>query len=166
MGQGLHGEKGKTFVVEALKVLASVAIPLLIGFIGSIFTAGSVKSWYPGLEKPSFSPPNWLFAPVWTGLFILIGISFYLIWRENGLDAASLSVYFGQLALNLLWSFLFFGLRSPSLAFIDIIALWLLILANIFIFSRKSKAAAALLVPYWLWVSFASILNYAIISLN
>ncbi|MEM0230857.1 MAG: TspO/MBR family protein [Candidatus Woesearchaeota archaeon] len=149
-----------------VRLAISLAIPLLVGLLGSLMTSSSLKSWYLSINKPSFNPPNWVFAPVWIALFIMMGISFYLLWERNELSRIALAAYFGQLALNLMWSFLFFGLRKPAIALIDIFALWIMIVINIFVFRKSSKTAALLLVPYLLWVSFALILNYFIVLLN
>ncbi len=150
------------------KLAVSVLIPLLIGFLGSFFTSSSVESWYATLDKPSFNPPNWLFAPVWTTLFVLIGISFYLAWKKDfGKNKkAAIAVYSLQLLLNLFWSLLFFGLKNPLLALAELAVLWAAILANAVLFYRISTLAGLLLVPYLLWVSFAGILNYFIFALN
>lgn len=155
--------------IEILKLAISIIICLAAGFIGSIFTNRQIPTWYAALEKPSFSPPNWLFGPVWTALFILMGISLFLVWR-NGLSQPSvkiaLIIFIVQLLLNILWSFLFFTLRSPLTSFIEIILLWILILITILVFYPISKTAGILLLPYILWVSFASILNFSIWRLN
>ena len=150
------------------KLIVSILVPLIFGFIGSIFTSSSVDTWYMSINKPSFNPPNWLFAPVWTLLFVLIGISFYLVWSKDFENNKSLAlpIYGSNLILNLLWSLLFFGLKSPYLAFIEIIILWFVILGNIIVFYRTSKASGLMLIPYLLWVSFASVLNYYIYILN
>ncbi|MEM2121650.1 MAG: TspO/MBR family protein [Candidatus Woesearchaeota archaeon] len=136
-----------------------------------MFTSKSVNTWYPTLNKPFFNPPNYLFAPVWTTLFLLIGISFYFVWKKDfgkkrKTKFLCLSIYFTQLFFNFLWSFLFFGLKNPLLAFVDIIFLWFLILTNIIVFYKINKISGYLLIPYLLWVSFATILNYYIIILN
>jgi len=154
-----------------LKMIVSVLIPLVIGLFGSFFTSGAIPTWYAGLNKPFFNPPNWIFAPVWTLLYILIGISIYLIWtgRENKgkVSKKTVLIVFGiQLFLNLLWSVLFFGNHLISLAFADIILLWISILVNIYFCWKISKKSAWLLLPYLLWVSFASVLNFAILILN
>ena len=151
-----------------IKLVISIAIPLFIGFIGSFFTSSSVDTWYKTLKKPDFNPPNWVFSPVWTLLFILIGLSFYIIWKNNfgGKKVLLLNIFFTQLFANLIWSLFFFGLRSPFLALIDIIVLWLAILVNIIVFYRVSKPAGILLVPYILWVSFAALLNFYLYILN
>ena len=154
---------------EILILFSSIIICQLAGIIGSIFTAPSIPLWYTSLNKPSFSPPNWLFAPVWTTLYLLMGISLFLVWRK-GLKEKDIKIAFAvfifQLILNSLWSFLFFGLESPFAAFIEIIFLWIAILISIILFSRISKAAAILLIPYILWVGFASVLNFAFWRLN
>jgi len=153
---------------KTFQFLTSVLIPLIVGFGGSFFTTSAINAWYTTINKPSFNPPNWIFAPVWTMLFILIGISFYLVWRENfGKEKGKvIGIYSLQLGLNFLWSILFFGIEKPLFALIEIFILWLAIIANIAIFWKVSKPAAYLLIPYLLWVSFASILNMAIVVLN
>jgi translocator protein len=146
-----------------LKLLFSILIAQLAGIIGGIATAGSVKSWYlTDLIKPSFNPPSWVFAPVWTLLFFLMGISLYLVWNKKN----NLFWFWTQLFLNTLWSFLFFGLRSPTLAFYEIIILWFAILMTIIKFKKYHKTASVLLWPYLAWVSFAAFLNYSIMILN
>jgi tryptophan-rich sensory protein len=141
----------------------------LVGSIGAIFTSPQITAWYANVAKPSFNPPNWIFGPVWTLLFSLMGIAFYLIirngWSSRNVKIA-VAIFAFQFALNVLWSFLFFGLENPFLAFIEIIFLWLLILATILAFYKVDKIAAYLLVPYILWVSFAAFLNYSIWILN
>lgn len=150
------------------KLAVSILIPLLIGFLGGIITSSSVRSWYKTLNKPSFNPPNWLFSPVWTILFILIGISFYLVWKKNFGNNRNIAigVFLFQIILNFLWSLLFFGLRNPLFALIEIVILWIVILINTITFYRISKVAGILLIPYLIWVSFATILNYFIFKLN
>ncbi len=150
------------------KLIVSLFVPLAIGFIGSIFTRSAVNSWYNTIDKPVFNPPNWLFAPVWTALFILMGSAFYLVWEKGYTPqrVSSYLVYSGQLVLNLLWSVFFFGLKNPLLGLIDIILLWGLILLNILLFYRIRAVAGLLLIPYLLWVSFAAILNLSIVILN
>jgi len=151
------------------KLILSVLICLSAGFIGSIFTTPSIPSWYATLDKPPFNPPNWLFAPVWTTLFILMGIAVFLIWRK-GLKKKevknALLIFLFQLIFNTLWSFLFFKFHSPFWALVDIAVLWVLILLSLVKFWKINKAAGMLLIPYLLWVSFASILNYFIYKLN
>ncbi|MDR3547776.1 MAG: tryptophan-rich sensory protein [Candidatus Pacebacteria bacterium] len=139
------------------------------GVIGSFFTIPSIPTWYAGLVRPALAPPNWLFAPVWTTLFALMGIAAFLVWRR-GLGQrtvrAALILFIVQFVLNVLWSFIFFGLRSPGGALIEIVVLWFAILATIVAFYRVSKSAAYLLIPYILWVSFAAYLTFAIWALN
>jgi len=143
-----------------LKLVLAILVCEVAGLIGSIFTFPSIPTWYASLVKPSFNPPGWLFAPVWTILFALMGISLYLAWP------AGKKAFGAQLLLNVLWSVLFFGFHSPLLAFIEIIILWIAILLNIIVFYKKSKPAAYLLIPYLLWVSFAAALNLFIVILN
>ena len=142
---------------------------LFPSIIGSVFTAPSIPAWYAGIVKPALNPPAWVFGPVWTTLFALMGIAAFLIWKK-GLDRRdvqiALGIFLGQLVLNASWSIIFFGLHSPGGALIEIIFLWLSIFATIIAFVRVSKSAAWLLVPYILWVSFAAYLNYLIWILN
>ncbi len=152
-----------------LKLIISIVVSELAGIIGSVFTTPSIAGWYAGIIKPSFNPPAWIFGPVWTTLFLLMGIAAFLIWKK-GLDRKdariALGIFIGQLVLNTLWSILFFGFHSPGGAFIEIIFLWLAIIATIIAFAKISRSAAWLLAPYILWVSFAMYLNYAIWTLN
>lgn len=154
---------------DFLRLGVSILVPLLAGFLGSIFTAESVSTWYTTLQKPAFTPPSWVFAPAWTLLYVLMGISLYLVWKE-GLEKREVKIGIGifsvQLVLNAAWSFLFFGLRSPLLGLLEIIPLWIAILATIIYFHRISKKASYLLVPYLTWTIFAALLNYYIFLLN
>lgn len=156
--------------ISFVKLIISIVICLLAGFIGSIFTTPSIDSWYTELQKPFFNPPNWIFAPVWTALYILMGISFYIIWNKTNFkskESRIAGMFFGiQLLLNLFWSIIFFGLESPFFAFVEIILLWFAIIFTMIYFYRISRPAAYLLVPYILWVSFAAILNFSIYLLN
>ncbi|MDO8581755.1 MAG: TspO/MBR family protein [bacterium] len=151
------------------KLIIAIVISELAGVIGAVFTTPSIPTWYAGLARPSFSPPNWIFGPVWTTLFALMGIAAFLVWRrglgEPGVKRA-LIIFDVQLVFNLLWSIIFFGLHNPGGALIEIIILWLAILTTIIAFAKISRPAAWLLVPYILWVSFAGYLNYAIWMIN
>ncbi len=155
---------------KKLSLLFFVGIVSIIEFTGSFFTIQAVMDWYPELIKPSFNPPNWLFAPVWTILYVLIALSGWLVWakreEKRGAVDAALTIYAIQLFLNVAWSYLFFGSRNFGLAFAEIIILLLAILWNTASFYQVSKKAAYLLVPYSLWVSFAAILNFTIWQLN
>lgn len=154
---------------KIVKLIASVLIAQSAGLIGSLFTTPNINTWYRMLTKPWFSPPNWVFAPVWTSLFVMMSISLFLIWQreiKSPDKKECLKLFSFQLILNVLWSVIFFGLRSPQWSFVEIILLWLAILACIITFYKHSKAASYLLIPYLAWVSFASILNYAIWQLN
>ena len=149
------------------KLIISILICLLAGFIGSFFTTPAIPTWYAMLQKPSFAPPAWVFFPVWTALFIMMGISLFLVWQKEGQKVKNaLYIFAAQLALNALWSVAFFGLKSPLMGLIEIIILWIAILATILSFMKISRTASYLLIPYILWVSFAAILNFSIWKLN
>ena len=149
------------------KLIISIFICLFAGFIGSNFTSPAIPTWYATLQKPTFAPPNWVFFPVWTALFILMGISLFLIWqKEDKKVKTAIYIFAGQLVLNVLWSVAFFGLRSPIAGLMEIIILWIAILATIMSFVKISRTAAYLLIPYILWVSFAAFLNFSIWGLN
>ena len=151
------------------RLAASLVICQLAGLAGSLFTYPSIPTWYASLGKPWFTPPSWVFAPAWTALFILMGISLYLVW-QGGLKERqprqAVTLFGVQLGLNVLWSALFFGLQSPFLAFLEILALWAAIALTTIRFYPISRNAALLLVPYMAWVSFAAILNLSVWLLN
>jgi len=151
------------------KLAIAIAVCELAGVIGSVFTVSSIPDWYAGLEKPALNPPSWVFGPAWIMLYALMGIAVFLIWRK-GIERKEVKIALGifgtQLFLNAIWSIIFFGLRNPFWALVDILALWLVNVWTIVVFYRISKPAAYLLVPYLLWVSFAIYLNYAIWTLN
>jgi tryptophan-rich sensory protein len=150
-------------------LITSLLVPLLAGFIGSLFTVTGPGTWYASLTKPFFNPPDWLFAPAWTLLFILMGVALFLICRRGRREEeviSSLKLFFIQLSFNIIWSYFFFTLQNPRLAFFEIIALWLAIVANILAFRKIDRRAAYLLFSYLLWVSFAACLNYSIWRLN
>lgn len=149
--------------------LINIVIALGIGALGGLATSESVKTWYPTLNKPSFNPPNWLFAPVWTSLYILIGIAAYLVWIKRDKIAhfpRVLAIYFIQLILNLCWSFIFFSLHEIGFALFEIMILLIVIVVNAIAFYKIDKWAGYLFIPYILWVSFASFLTYSIFMLN
>jgi len=154
---------------QIIKLVVSIVICQLAGFMGSLLTTPSIPTWYASLNKPSFNPPNWVFAPVWTTLFVLMGISAYLVWNQGLQNAPvkrALIMFLVQLALNVFWSFLFFKLQSPTYAFVEITVLWIAIALTIVAFVRISRPAAFLLIPYIVWVSFAAVLNSSIARLN
>jgi tryptophan-rich sensory protein len=142
-----------------------VGLCFAVAAIGGFATMQAVTEWYPTLNKPNWTPPSWLFGPVWTVLYLMMAVAAWLVWKQ-GNSRAALILWGGQLLLNLAWSFLFFGARSPTLGLIDIAALWVSIVATIFLFAQKSRVAAYLMVPYLCWVSFATALNAAINLLN
>ncbi len=154
--------------ISALKLLVSILLCQSAGVVGSFFTVASIPVWYATLNKPVFSPPSWVFAPVWLALYTLMGISLYLVW-QNGVNEKSkkaIGVFAAQLFLNALWSVVFFGANSILGGFMVIAALWLAIVWTIVEFNKISKTAAYLLVPYIIWVSLASVLNFSIYLLN
>lgn len=156
-------------VNDIFRLIISIIICLSAGFIGSIFTISSIPIWYATLNKPFFTPPNWLFAPVWTSLYILMGISVFLVWKKGLKEQqvkGAVIIFAVQLIFNALWPVIFFGLKSPPAGFVVIIILWVAILLTIRSFFRISKTAGLLLVPYLLWTSFAAILNLSILILN
>jgi len=150
-------------------LIFSILVCFLAAGVGSAFTAPAIPTWYTTLNKPFFSPPSWLFAPVWTILYFLMGVSLYLIWntKENNKDKKKSYLFFAtQLTLNTLWSIIFFGLKNPTLAFVEIIFLWIAIFVTIKSFLKINKRAGQLLFPYLAWVSFATLLNLAVALLN
>ena len=151
-----------------LGLVVAIAVCFLAAAIGGFATGSSVNDWYAEIRKPSWNPPDWIFGPVWTVLYLMMGVSAWLVWKQSGFKDAgtALFVFATQLVLNTTWSVIFFGLRQPGWALVEILALWTSIVLTIFLFSKHSKPAAALLVPYLLWVTFATVLNYAIWSLN
>lgn len=153
---------------QGLALLGFVAACLAVGGIGAAVTAPDIAGWYATLAKPSFNPPNWIFGPVWTTLYVLMAIAAWLVWRAGGWTGArpALLLFALQLALNSLWSLLFFGLHRIDLALADIAALLAAIVATMIAFRPHSPLAALLLAPYLAWVSFATVLNFTIWRLN
>ena len=153
---------------DILTLIAAILLCESAGIVGSLFTFSEIPTWYASLEKPSFNPPSWVFGPAWTTLYALMGVSLYLVWKERKKAdiKVALAFFITQLILNTIWSILFFGLHSPILGLACIILLWLSIAATIIYFYKISKKAAYLLIPYILWVSFASILNAFVWMLN
>lgn len=154
---------------KLFQILLAIIICQSAGAVGSFFTVSSIDSWYAALNKPFFNPPNWLFGPVWLLLYTLMGIAAYLIWQQGWQQKrikTALVLFSGHLLLNALWSIVFFGWQQIGLALINIILLWLSIGLVIMFFQEIDRRAAWLLVPYFLWVSFAAVLNAAILILN
>jgi benzodiazapine receptor len=151
------------------KLFVSIVACELVGLLGTPFTISSIPTWYATLNKPFFSPPNWIFGPVWTLLYFLMGVSFYLIWKQ-GLQKKkvkeALKIFLVQLGLNFIWSPIFFGLRAPMFGLVVIVAMWISIIMTMKKFYPLSKLASYLLIPYLLWVSFATLLNGFIVLLN
>lgn len=159
----------QSLLTNALALVVSVAACFGAAAIGSAFTSPAIPTWYAGLSKPAWTPPSWLFGPVWTLLYLSMGVAAWLVWRERanytGVRLALL-IFGVQLALNALWSIIFFGMKRPGLAFIEIMILWEAILLTFLAFRRIDTLAALLLLPYLLWVSFAALLNFTIWRMN
>jgi benzodiazapine receptor len=157
-------------VNKITKILSVVVTCLVIGYFSGIVTQSAITDWYPTLIKPSFNPPNWIFAPVWSMLYVMMGVAAGLVWdrmdSNKEVVKKALIIFAIQLALNALWSYLFFGLHNPMLAGLEIIILWLVIYETYLHFSKINKIAAYLLIPYLAWVSFAMVLNGSIWWLN
>ncbi|QDG49186.1 tryptophan-rich sensory protein [Persicimonas caeni] len=153
-----------------LQIAVSVIIAQLAGIIGAFATRSSVGSWYKTLDKPWFTPPNWLFGPAWITLYTLMGVAAWLVWRKGGFSdegvRVALIAYGVQLVINAAWSPAFFGARSPMAGLVIIAVLWVAIIVTIYLFAQHSKAAAWLLAPYLAWVTYASALNFEIWRLN
>ena len=157
------------FQKKGIQIAIAVAICLFAGFIGSVATQTSVNTWYTGIEKPFFNPPNWVFAPVWTSLFVLMGVAAGIVWSHGFYHkwVKTALYHFGfQLLLNIAWSLVFFGLKEIFGALLIVVGLFVLLLFTFKWFKVVNKTAAYLLVPYILWVGFASVLNFAIWRLN
>jgi len=157
-----------TVLRQVAWLIGFIAVCFTAAGLGAAVTATSVGGWYRTLVRPSWSPPDWLFGPVWTMLYLMMAVAAWLVWRHRGWFAArSALIWFGiQLAMNVLWSILFFGMQGPGIAFAEILVLWLSIVATCLAFQAKSHTAALLLVPYLAWTSFAAILNFAIWRMN
>ncbi|HQV61959.1 MAG TPA: tryptophan-rich sensory protein [Chitinophagaceae bacterium] len=154
---------------NTLKLIIAIAIPLIVGGTSGFFTATGVESWYQTIARPTWNPPGWIFGPVWTTLYVMMGISLFLVWKEDAsveLKKIGIALFAVQLVLNFFWSFIFFNQHQIGWALVEIIAMWVFILLTIFAFAQVNKAAAWLLVPYISWVSFATILNFTIWQLN
>ena len=156
-------------IKKIFKLIISLVLCQGVGFLGSVITTPQITTWYDSLSKPFFTPPNWVFGLVWTFLYFLLGISLYLVWvqeEKNYKTKAAWQIFIIQLSLNLVWSTAFFGFKSPIAGLVVIIILWVIISGTIYIFHQVSKWASYLLIPYFLWVSFAVILNLSIVLLN
>jgi benzodiazapine receptor len=155
--------------MKIVKFFVSIALCQLAGVLGSLFTIPAIPGWYATLKKPVFSPPNWLFSPVWISLYTLMGISLFILWSHVGIKPEvkkAMVFFFVQLGLNALWSVIFFGLRSPLAGLIEMAFLWSAIVLTILYFFSLSPWAGILLLPYLGWVSFAFVLNFSLWILN
>lgn len=153
---------------NTIKLVLSLLFTIGIGSLGSVFTISQIPNWYASLQKPVFNPPNWIFGPVWTILYLLMGVALYLVWKKpisKGRNTA-IAIFIIQLILNFFWSIIFFKYHLIGWAFIEILLMWALILFCILLFWKHSKLASFMLIPYLFWVSFATILNAAIFQLN
>lgn len=154
---------------NTLKLIIAIGVSQLAGLIGSIFTISSIPTWYTTLIKPTLNPPSWIFGPVWTLLYTLMGVAAFIIWKKGTTHPAvrkALFIFGIQLVLNALWSIIFFGLQNPGWAFLNIILMWVSIVWTIVVFYNIQKNTIWLLLPYIIWVSFAAYLNYSIWILN
>ena len=154
---------------KIIKIVLVVLVCVSIGYFSGMITRDSITTWYPTLEKPVFNPPNWVFAPVWTSLYIMMGIAAGLIWTSDSDEKTTkraLGFFAIQFGLNALWSYLFFGLHNPLLALVEILLLWILIWETYNQFKKIDKIAGLLMIPYLAWVSFATLLNASIWWLN
>ncbi len=167
-----RSEYGKVWYMTSrsrwIGLIVLLAICLAAGGLGGFATSSEISGWYRTIEKPSWNPPDYIFGPVWTTLYILMAVAAWLVWKPGGFIAAAvpLTLFGLQLVLNVLWSWVFFGMHQPGYAFAEIIVLWLAIAATTWAFAGRSKIAAGLLLPYLAWVSFASVLNFTIWRLN
>lgn len=156
--------------MKILRLSGCILVSASAGVIGSVFTARSVTTWYADLAKPAFTPPGWLFGPVWTVLYIVMGVALYLVWQKSsggGRDVVpAVVLFFTQLLLNAAWSVIFFGEREIFIALVEISVLWVLVLLTVISFWRVTPVAGVLLLPYLLWVGFAAVLNHSIWQLN
>lgn len=153
---------------QVVGLLFSLMICFAAGGVGALATTQGLDSWYDTLDKPTWNLPNWIFGPVWTTLYCLMGVAVWWIWRAGEWKEVkpAITIFIVQLVLNSVWSLLFFGLQNPGAALIEIVVLWLTIVATTVLFFRRSVFAGGLMVPYLLWVSFASLLNFMIWNLN
>ena len=153
---------------QCVGLVVFVLICFAVAGLGGLVTASNIPNWYAGIAKPTWNPPNWIFGPVWSCLYLMMAVSAWLVWRQVGLAGTKLplALFAVQLGLNSLWSILFFGLHSPGMAAVDIVLLWTAILATLVAFWKRSRWAGILLVPYLAWVSFAAVLNLVIWRMN
>lgn len=154
--------------IDVVKLVVSIAVPLLAGFGSTVWTINSIPTWYASLNKPWFSPPNVVFAPVWTILYILMGVALFIIWRSprNRTRDTGIALFAAQLVVNVIWTFAFFGLQNTLFGVLTIVPLWILIAVTIYQFYKVDKWASYLLVPYLAWVSIATALNASVYLLN
>lgn len=160
--------KRGSIAVHAIGLVVSIIVCFSAGFLGSMATNGSVDNWYVEINKPEWNPPNWIFAPVWSTLFLMMAVAVWLVWKQAGFGKSrfALGAFAAQLVLNALWSVVFFGMKETGWACVEIAMLWAAIVVTTCQFYRHSKLAAGLMIPYLMWVSFASFLNFTIWQMN
>lgn len=158
----------KRILTESIAFVVAQFLCFSAAAIGGGLTAGAVRTWYPTIAKPEWTPPPWVFGPVWTVLYAMMGLSLWLVWRSGAWAErrGALALFMFQLVLNAAWSLIFFGAKSPGLAFAEIMLLWFAIIATIIAFWKYSRTAALLLVPYLCWSTFAALLNFTIWRMN
>lgn len=168
MGIRMAMESSESLSLQIIGLAIFIAICLCAGGLGAIATTPEIEGWYKTIEKPFWNPPEYIFGPVWTTLYIMMGLAAWLVWKPEGFKAAAtpLILFAAQLGLNVAWSWIFFGMHQPGWAFAEIVILCLAIVVTTVSFFRRSKAAGCLMVPYLAWVSFASVLNFVIWRLN
>jgi tryptophan-rich sensory protein len=164
MNSAAHSPLGTR--TQAVGLIVWLVVTLAAAGLGNWATMLSVGDWYHQLARPDWTPPDWIFGPVWAALYAMMAVAAWLVWRQARSSNSALVLYVLQLALNVIWSVLFFGLRSPALAAVEIVVLWLVILATLSAFWRRSPAAGLLMVPYAAWVAFAALLNFEFVRLN
>jgi benzodiazapine receptor len=153
---------------QTVGLIVSLLVTFAAAWLGNVATMTNVRDWYPTINRPTWTPPDWIFGPVWTALYLMMAIAAWIVWRQGDIQAARrpLALFAIQLALNSLWSVLFFGLKQPTWAAVEIVVLWIAIAATLDAFWRRSAAAGLLMMPYLAWVTFAAGLNFAIARLN
>jgi benzodiazapine receptor len=149
-----------------MRLAISIGVCLAVGWLGSLVTRPALRDWYAALSKPAWTPPSWVFAPVWTSLYLAMGVAAWLVWRHQPLASLPMRLFLVQLLLNFAWTAVFFGLRAPGWAVVEIAVLWVAILLTAVTFTETSTLAAGLMAPYLLWVAYAGALNFAIWRLN
>lgn len=166
VGKGSSSDFSVIGVKDPMKLFGCIVLCNVAAVVGMLFTFSAIPTWYAHLAKPWFTPPSWLFGPVWILLYMLMGYALCLVWEAKPKTGIAYKLFGLQLVLNAMWSIIFFGLKNPFAAFIEILALWATIALTACVFERISKKAAWLMIPYLLWVGFAAVLTFAVFVLN